>query len=68
MTKAKILPTIILACAVLSAVASLTVPNVLAIGTGILPLTGDSSCLLSYMTYPVTIGTCNPISGGVVSV
>lgn len=68
MTKAKLLPTLLLVCAVLSALASLTVANVEATGTGILPLSGGSSCLMSYLTYPVTIGTCNPISGGIVSV
>lgn len=69
MTKTKLLPTVILVCAVLSALASLTVPNVLATGIVFLPLTAGSSCLMTYMTYPVTtIGTCNPISGGLVSV
>jgi hypothetical protein len=68
MTKAKIIPTILLMCAVLSALASLTVPTVIATGSGTFPSIGGSSCLMSYLTYPVTIGACNPISGGSVSV
>jgi len=68
MTKEKLIPTILLLCAALSALASLTVPTVIATGSGTLPSIGGSSCLMSYLTYPVTIGACNPISGGTVSV
>jgi len=68
MTKAKLIPTILLVCAALSALASLTVPTVIATGSEPLASIGGSSCLMSYLTYPVTVGACNPISGGTVSV
>lgn len=68
MTKTKILSSVLLVCAVLGGLAILTVPNVYAAETGILPTIGGSPCLMSYMIYPVIVGTCGPISGGVVSV
>jgi hypothetical protein len=68
MTKTKILSTLVFVCAVLGGLAILLVPSVYAagIGTGVLPI-GGSPCVMSYMTFPIIIGTCGPISGGVVS-
>jgi len=68
MTKTKMLSSVVFVCAVLGGLAILALPSVYAAGAGIgiMPV-GGSPCVMSYMTFPIIIGTCGPISGGVVS-
>jgi len=68
MTKTKLLSSFVFVCAVLGGLAILALPSVYAagVGTGIIPI-GGSPCVMSYMTFPIIVGTCGPISGGVVS-